>query len=74
MLYPDFIELVKLQTASAGNLLKNKYSQSSIAPGDYNSLFHGQGIEFDSVRPYIVGDDVRYINWRVTARTKKTTY
>lgn len=71
MLVPEFAELVKLQAASAGNLLTNKYSQNSIAPGDYNSLFHGQGIEFDNVRPYIVGDDIRTINWRVTARTKK---
>jgi uncharacterized protein (DUF58 family) len=71
MLYPDFAELIKLQNASTGNLLKNKYNQNSIAPGDYNSLFHGQGIEFDNVRPYIIGDDIRYINWRVTARTKK---
>lgn len=71
MLYPDFAELVKLQNASAGNLLKNKYNQNFVAPGDYNSLFHGQGLEFDNVRPYIIGDDIRYINWRVTARTNQ---
>lgn len=71
MLYPNFIELVKLLNASSGNLLKNKYSQKSIAAGDYKSLFHGQGMEFDSVRPYIVGDDIRYIHWRVSARSEK---
>lgn len=37
--------------------------------GDYHSVFKGQGIEFDEVRPYIPGDDVRSIDWNVTART-----
>lgn len=37
--------------------------------GDYHSTFKGQGVEFDEVRPYIVGDDVRTIDWNVTART-----
>ena len=36
--------------------------------GDYHSTFKGQGVEFDEVRPYIVGDDVRSIDWNVTAR------
>ena len=37
--------------------------------GDYHSTFKGQGVEFDEVRPYEVGDDVRTIDWNVTART-----
>lgn len=37
--------------------------------GDYHSSFKGQGIEFDEVREYTVGDDVRTIDWNVTART-----
>ncbi|MFO7937496.1 MAG: DUF58 domain-containing protein [Kiritimatiellia bacterium] len=37
--------------------------------GDYHSVFKGQGVEFDEVRPYIPGDDIRSIDWNVTART-----
>jgi uncharacterized protein (DUF58 family) len=37
--------------------------------GGYHSVFKGQGIEFDEVRPYIAGDDIRTIDWNVTART-----
>ena len=37
--------------------------------GDYHSTFKGQGVEFDEVRPYQVGDDVRTIDWNVTAKT-----
>jgi uncharacterized protein (DUF58 family) len=37
--------------------------------GEYHSVFKGQGIEFDEVRAYVPGDDVRTIDWNVTART-----
>jgi uncharacterized protein (DUF58 family) len=36
--------------------------------GEYHSVFKGQGIEFDEVREYSPGDDVRSIDWNVTAR------
>jgi uncharacterized protein (DUF58 family) len=36
--------------------------------GEYHSVFKGQGIEFDEVREYVSGDDVRAIDWNVTAR------
>ncbi len=36
--------------------------------GQYHSVFKGRGIEFDQVRPYTVGDDIRSIDWNVTAR------
>ena len=37
--------------------------------GEYLSVFKGRGMEFDEVRPYVPGDDVRAIDWNVTART-----
>lgn len=36
--------------------------------GEYRSVFRGRGIEYDSVRPYLPGDDVRTIDWNVTSR------
>ena len=36
--------------------------------GEYHSVFKGRGMEFDEVREYIPGDDVRSIDWNVTAR------
>ena len=42
---------------------------SETFAGDYLSTFKGQGIEFAEVREYIPGDDVRSIDWNVTART-----
>lgn len=40
-----------------------------IFGGEYHSVFRGQGIEFREVREYQIGDDVRSIDWNVTART-----
>src|SRR4051812_42873995 len=42
---------------------------SDVMAGAYLSVFKGRGMEFDEVRPYVPGDDVRSIDWNVTART-----
>jgi len=42
---------------------------ADVLAGEYVSVFKGRGMEFDEVRPYIPGDDVRSIDWNVTART-----
>ncbi len=39
--------------------------------GEYRSVFKGRGMEFDEVREYVPGDEVRTIDWNVTARTGK---
>lgn len=39
-----------------------------LLSGNYNSIFKGQGIEFSEIRDYRVGDDIRTIDWKVTAR------
>jgi uncharacterized protein (DUF58 family) len=41
---------------------------ADVLAGQYVSVFKGRGIEFDEVRPYVPGDDVRTIDWNVTAR------
>jgi uncharacterized protein (DUF58 family) len=61
----------------SGELLKKvrkiqfKVSKLStdVVSGHYISAFKGSGIEFDEVREYIPGDDIRAIDWNVTART-----
>lgn len=41
---------------------------ADVLAGQYVSVFKGRGIEFDEVRPYVPGDEIRTIDWKVTAR------
>jgi uncharacterized protein (DUF58 family) len=71
LLYPDFNELISLgQKASRLQIISGRQSMGA-GSGDYASPFRGQGLEFHEVREYHFGDDIRSIDWRVTARTDK---
>ena len=41
---------------------------TDVFAGQYESVFKGRGMEFDEVREYRIGDDIRTIDWNVTAR------
>jgi uncharacterized protein (DUF58 family) len=43
----------------------------SVLSGQYRSHFKGQGVQFSEHRLYVPGDDVRHINWNVSARTRE---
>lgn len=51
--------------------IKTSRLVTDVFAGQYHSVFKGQGIEFDEVREYNIGDDIRAIDWNVTARTGK---
>ncbi len=51
---------------------QNKERVTSNQAGGRLSHLKGRGMEFDEVRPYLPGDDIRQIDWKVTARTGKT--
>jgi len=44
---------------------------SEVFSGDYHSSFRGQGLDFDEFRPYQAGDEIRFIDWKVTARMQE---
>ncbi|MDD5676239.1 MAG: DUF58 domain-containing protein [Chitinivibrionales bacterium] len=48
--------------------IKTKSVVNAILSGEYHSVFKGRGMEFSEVRTYTAGDDVRSIDWNVTAR------
>ena len=51
--------------------LSSRAIADSLKGGSFRSLYRGQGIEFSGVREYLHGDDVRSIDWNVTARMCK---
>lgn len=61
----DLASKASLLTIQRGRIKANQ-------SGGYASRFKGRGMEFDEVRQYQAGDDIRNIDWRVTARTNKT--
>ena len=50
--------------------LPEKLSRLRQLDGQHRALLRGQGSEFDSLREYVIGDDVRSIDWRATARRR----
>ncbi|MFN3951839.1 MAG: DUF58 domain-containing protein [Thermaurantimonas sp.] len=48
--------------------IKTKKLSNDVLTGSYHSAFKGKGLTFSEVRPYAYGDEVRMIDWKVTAR------
>ena len=62
---PEILRQVKLIE------LKTRGLVNSVFTGEYRSVFKGQGMEFSEVREYQPGDEVRSIDWNVTARMRR---
>ncbi len=52
--------------------IRTKGLVNNVFGGEYHSAFKGRGIEFSEVRPYQYGDEIRSIDWNVSARTGET--
>jgi uncharacterized protein (DUF58 family) len=63
MLSTDLMKTIRRIEIRTRRLVNDSYA------GDYHSIFKGRGMEFDEVRPYQIGDEIRTIDWNVTART-----
>src|SRR5579862_6709827 len=62
---PEILRQVKLLELRTRGLV------NSLFAGEYRSVFKGQGMEFAEVREYMPGDEVRSIDWNVTARMRR---
>lgn len=49
--------------------IRSRRAVQDVMGGEYHSVFKGRGMEFDQVREYSPGDEIRDIDWNVTART-----
>ncbi|MCP5197078.1 MAG: DUF58 domain-containing protein [Gammaproteobacteria bacterium] len=62
-------ELLRLRDQAAGFGFSSPRQARSIQAGGHLSPYRGRGMEFEEVRAYQPGDDIRHMDWRVTART-----
>ena len=65
MLSPELLRRVRR------TFLRTQRRVSTLMAGEYRSAFRGAGVEFEEVREYHPGDDVRTIDWNVTARMRR---
>lgn len=63
MISTELIKKIRRIEIRTRRLVNDSYA------GEYHSVFRGRGMEFDEVRPYQIGDEIRTIDWNVTART-----
>lgn len=70
--YVSLRDLVSLQYEARGFSFLPKYAVQSVLSGKHRSKLRGRGLDFDEVRKYIPGDDIRNIDWKVTARVGTT--
>lgn len=64
-------ELIGLQYRTAGFSLLPRQPVRSLLAGRYGSRLRGRGLNFEEIRQYHPGDDIRNMDWKVTARTGK---
>ncbi|MCE2611581.1 DUF58 domain-containing protein [Flavobacteriaceae bacterium D16] len=66
-------DLLNLEGMAHGfSFLARKQKVKTILGGKHASSLRGRGLDFEEVRNYVAGDDIRNIDWKVTARTQKT--
>lgn len=62
-------DLIKLRAVGLTIDLSSYHRSQNVLAGMQSSYFRGRGMDFDEVRHYLPGDDIRTVEWRVTART-----
>lgn len=70
-IYISLEELVKLEYVADGFSFLPKQPIHSVLSGRHASRLRGRGLNFEELRGYLHGDDIRHIDWKVTARTQK---
>ncbi|WP_018970429.1 DUF58 domain-containing protein [Rubritalea marina] len=68
--YTSLEELIRFQFLTRDFSFLPSQPVQSILAGRYASHLRGRGLNFEELRKYLVGDDVRMIDWKVTARTR----
>ena len=69
--YADLDQLIRIQFQARDFSFKPQQPVTSILSGRYGSRLRGRGLNFEELRRYHPGDDIRTMDWKVTARTRQ---
>jgi len=69
--YADLDALIRLQFQARGFSLLPRQPVHSLLAGRHASRLRGRGLNFEEIRRYLPGDDIRTMDWPITARTRK---
>lgn len=69
--YADLDELIRLQYKATGFSFLPRQPIHSLLAGRHASRLRGRGLNFEELRRYLPGDDIRTMDWKVTARMRK---
>lgn len=70
--YTSLDQLARLRYEARGFSFLPRQPINSLLAGRHASRLRGRGLNFEELRRYQPGDDIRAIDWKVTARTGKT--
>ena len=70
MVYASLDELARLEHKARGFSLLPRQPVASVLAGRHSSRLRGRGLNFEEIRGYLPGDDIRNIDWKVTARLR----
>jgi uncharacterized protein (DUF58 family) len=70
-IYVSLAQLVRLQHKAGGFSFLPRQPLNSLLAGRHAAKVRGRGLNFEEIRAYLPGDDIRSIDWKVTARTRK---
>jgi uncharacterized protein (DUF58 family) len=71
-IYADLAGLVETQYQARGFSFLPRQPVNSLLSGRHGSRLRGRGLNFEEIRRYLPGDDIRQIDWKATVRTRKT--
>ncbi len=69
--YADLNELIKLQYKAGGFSFLPRQPIHGLLSGRHSSRLRGRGLDFEELRQYLSGDDIRNMDWKVTKRTRQ---
>ena len=65
------MDMKYIKKVKANLSIYTRRKTTNILDGAYNSIYKGRSMNFEDLREYVIGDDIKNIDWKATARSNK---